>query len=491
VLDAVSATTTSSLRAAVGPRSARPARRGGPCVHGGAAARAIWTGNPPARGAHPPDALPSPPPPNARLVSFLCDLTHIAIVMEHARLNPGAGVSSARPSAALLEGVSGRAAAARGCPGRPALPVPSANVPPAVGSADAPAPAPPPPSQDPRLLLELAEPLLAVARAQAQLHAQRFASEAAEAARQEAAMEAAAARLKEAYYSLAAQKARLEEELVGRARDAGVGAGGRAGERGGGGGRWHQPGPGAPICSAQAGRGCRRYRGKVLSPEPSPPTPGPPRRRQAAKGVVVPELCDTADGLGLDQRRDALAMPLPAAVAAPPALAAAQQEACGLWDEVQAHLERFSDLPGLVEGVVGSETHPHAIDGAKLRALAGLDEGGAAGGGGTAAAAGATPGGGGPASAAAELDIVAMLEGWVDRLEVLEPQIAELDGTGLSGAPSTPLLATADARSHAPHLFAQLGVHRTCQEGMRELEVAIEDELAATGEAWPRGRGEA
>jgi hypothetical protein len=30
--------------------------------------------------------------------------------MEHARLNPGAGVSSARPSAALLEGVRGSGA---------------------------------------------------------------------------------------------------------------------------------------------------------------------------------------------------------------------------------------------------------------------------------------------------------------------------------------------------------------------------------------------
>jgi hypothetical protein len=74
----------------------------------------------------------------------------------------------------------------------------------------------PTPSQDPRLLLELAQPLLSIGRAQAHLHARAFAEEAAAAARQEAAMEAAAAKLKEVYYGLAAQKARLEQEMVGR-----------------------------------------------------------------------------------------------------------------------------------------------------------------------------------------------------------------------------------------------------------------------------------
>lgn len=62
---------------------------------------------------------------------------------------------------------------------------------------------------------ELAQPLLAVARAQAQLHAKQFAAEAADTARDEAGMERAAARLKESYYALAAQKTRLEQQLVG------------------------------------------------------------------------------------------------------------------------------------------------------------------------------------------------------------------------------------------------------------------------------------
>jgi len=82
--------------------------------------------------------------------------------------------------------------------------------------SSAPRPAAPSLEGDPRLLLELAQPMLAVARAQTQLHAQWFAEEAAAAAREEAKMEAAAARLGESYYGLVAQRAHLEQELVRR-----------------------------------------------------------------------------------------------------------------------------------------------------------------------------------------------------------------------------------------------------------------------------------
>jgi hypothetical protein len=68
--------------------------------------------------------------------------------------------------------------------------------------------------QDPRLLLDFAQPILAIARAQAQLHARRFAEEAAAAAQEESRMEAAAGELRESYYGLVAQRARLEQELV-------------------------------------------------------------------------------------------------------------------------------------------------------------------------------------------------------------------------------------------------------------------------------------
>ncbi|KAI8463511.1 MAG: HAUS augmin-like complex subunit 6 N-terminus-domain-containing protein [Monoraphidium minutum] len=322
VLDAVSATVTSSMRAANGPR----------------------------------------------LVAFLCDLTHVALEAEHARLCPGDG--------------GGAGGAAGG----------------AMLDADS------------RLMCELAQPMLDVARAQAQLHARGFAAEAAAAAAEEARMEAGAARLKEAYYSLAAQKARLEQAL-------------------------------------------------------------------ADQGLPLPD--DAAlqrDAAGFPAPRDPLALPLPPAAPAPPGLLAARDEAAALWARVDGHLARFSDVPGLVDGVVGSEVHPHAVDGARLRALAGLDSGG-----GAAADDGGAAGGGGGGGGSGEVDIVALLEGWVDRVEALEGRVAELDGGGPGGGPPTPLLATADARSHAPHLFAQLGVHRACQQGMRALEAALEDELAAVG----------
>lgn len=45
--------------------------------------------------------------------------------------------------------------------------------------------------------------------------------------------------------------------------------------------------------------------------------------------------------------------------------------AADLWGQVEGQLARFGDLQALVEGVVGSEGHPHAIDGVRLRHLAG------------------------------------------------------------------------------------------------------------------------
>lgn len=159
-----------------------------------------------------------------------------------------------------------------------------------------------------------------------------------------------------------------------------------------------------------------------------------------------------------------------------------------LWRQVDGHLERFADLPELVDGVVGSEMHPHAVDGARLRELAGLGgTGSTVGSAADAASAPAAPGA--QAVGGGEVDIVALLEGWVDKVEAMEAQIAQLDGgsgdarggAAAAAAAPTPLLATADARSHAPHLFAQLGLHRACLQGMRELESALDDELAATG----------
>ena len=132
-----------------------------------------------------------------RLVGFLLELTHIALVVELARLRPAAAGGDCGGGAGGGDGhaggddviggvgVSGRAAAA---------------------ALDA----------DPRLLAELGAPALRVARAQARLHAQRFAAEAAAAAAREAEAARAAEALAASYYELTSRCARLEDELVRR-----------------------------------------------------------------------------------------------------------------------------------------------------------------------------------------------------------------------------------------------------------------------------------
>ncbi|KAF8072833.1 zinc transporter [Scenedesmus sp. PABB004] len=162
-------------------------------------------------------------------------------------------------------------------------------------------------------------------------------------------------------------------------------------------------------------------------------------------------------------------------------LAEAQQ----LWAMLEAHVREFAGLAGLVDALAGTDTHPHAIDGAQLRELGQLP--------------------GTPASAG--LDIAAMLEAWLT--DVAEAcryvrQLAGQDtgapppphatwgscgGTGASGggAPSsvTPLVATSDAASHAPHLFAQLGLHTNCLDHMRGMRTALGLQMAAVGALAP------
>jgi hypothetical protein len=45
-----------------------------------------------------------------------------------------------------------------------------------------------------------------------------------------------------------------------------------------------------------------------------------------------------------------------------------QQELQQLWARLEGHIQEFDSLAGLVQGLAGSDVHPHAIDGAALRA---------------------------------------------------------------------------------------------------------------------------
>jgi hypothetical protein len=132
-LDAVSATISSSMRAAMGPRRAiavcrapfaahsstprsrrRRRRRAMPassCVRRTCLLPTLGqlraTLARPRLGPTAPGALP--PRARCRLVSFLCDVTHAALAAEHARLCPGDDVTLARSSTALLDVVRPRA----------------------------------------------------------------------------------------------------------------------------------------------------------------------------------------------------------------------------------------------------------------------------------------------------------------------------------------------------------------------------------------------
>lgn len=108
------------------------------------------------------------------------------------------------------------------------------------------------------------------------------------------------------------------------------------------------------------------------------------------------------------------------------------------------------------------------------------------------------------------LDIAAMMEAWLVDVRAVCRYIGYLAGQpdadlasnvdvqphgtwgsaggsaaamGAQAGSVCPLVATSDASSHAPHLYAQLGLHRNCLDHMRGMRSAISLEMATTGEA--------
>jgi len=45
----------------------------------------------------------------------------------------------------------------------------------------------------------------------------------------------------------------------------------------------------------------------------------------------------------------------------------------------------------------------------------------------------------------------------------------------------SPLVASGDARCHAPHLSAQLGLHQTCLDHMKGMKAALASSMVTTG----------
>jgi hypothetical protein len=102
------------------------------------------------------------------------------------------------------------------------------------------------------------------------------------------------------------------------------------------------------------------------------------------------------------------------------------------------------------------------------------------------------------------VDVLALLQSWLGDLHQLSSSIHTLAGTppappgapthsssgpwhtrssskGMVGEP-TPLLPSAVASSHAPHLAAQLGAHGGCLEGLRALRSQVAAQLVTAGE---------
>lgn len=87
-----------------------------------------------------------------------------------------------------------------------------------------------------------------------------------------------------------------------------------------------------------------------------------------------------------------------------------------------------------------------------------------------------------------ELDIIAMLEAWLHDVQLLCTSVQQLAGdmAGPTGKLCmTPLVATPDAVSHAPHLNAQLGIHMACMDHLRSLKVLLKSQLTAAGKLHP------
>lgn len=200
----------------------------------------------------------------------------------------------------------------------------------------------------------------------------------------------------------------------------------------------------------------------------------------------------------------------------------------GLWGQLEQHTQHYKELSQIVDGLSGSDIHPHAIDAVKLRQYGQLTP--APNAAGTAdnrctmsaahalgwhvrnmshlqhlqptllASAEAWIASSGQGltdvsalcfSFLAGLDIAAMMEAWLVDVGAVCRYIKYLAGQSEEEPPQpavsqsrvvTPLLATSEASSHAPHLYAQLALHKGCLEHMRTMKTAMQTQMANIGE---------
>lgn len=88
-----------------------------------------------------------------------------------------------------------------------------------------------------------------------------------------------------------------------------------------------------------------------------------------------------------------------------------------------------------------------------------------------------------PAPSRTDIDILGLLEHWVDLVAACSRCVKDM--AGRSGA-VTPLSATADAHSHAPHLRALLAAHTAATQQQSALQGSLAADIVAAGVYLPK-----
>ncbi|DBA75138.1 TPA: hypothetical protein ACH3X1_010457 [Trebouxia sp. C0004] len=143
-----------------------------------------------------------------------------------------------------------------------------------------------------------------------------------------------------------------------------------------------------------------------------------------------------------------------------------------MWDGLQEHLQSLVDLQKLVDSVIDSTTHPHAIDGQKLsRPLQSADDD-ANMRKGTANQQQAAH------FAANSVDIVQLLQGLTEAVATYGPRVSALAGHGEVGN-MTLLALPAEQGGHQSHLAAALTTSVQHLNQQKQLHAALQADLGS------------
>ncbi|KAL3143340.1 hypothetical protein ABBQ38_002175 [Trebouxia sp. C0009 RCD-2024] len=133
------------------------------------------------------------------------------------------------------------------------------------------------------------------------------------------------------------------------------------------------------------------------------------------------------------------------------------QQAEQMWHNLQS----LVDLRRLVDGVVGSQGHPHCIDGHKLGQAAACSDGEVL-------------------APACGVDIVLLLQGLADAVATYGPGVASLAG-GNNPGKVTPLALPTNLGGHQGHIAAALASSKQHLQQQKQLNAALQVDISAIG----------